>query len=60
MIFVWPVESLRQIQDIPTMYISSTLEALNIEPGNFSDMYGEKKKTNNVQKDKLRKSFFGL
>ena len=59
MIFVWPVESVRQIQDIPTMYISSTLEALNIEPGNFCQMYGEKK-TDNFQKDKLRKSFFSL
>ena len=36
-------------------YISSTLEALNIEPGNFCEMYGEKM-TNHVQKDKLRKS----
>ena len=53
------MESLRQIQDIPTMYISSTLEALNIEPGNFCQMYGEKK-TDNFQKDKLRKSFFSL
>ena len=42
MIFVWPVESFRQVQDISTMYISSTLEALNIELGNFRDMYGKK------------------
>ena len=38
-------------------YISSTLEALNIEPGNFCEMYGEKM-TNHVQKEKLRKSSF--
>ena len=37
------------------VYINSTLEALNIEPGNFCDMYGEKM-TNNIQNDKLRKS----
>ena len=36
-------------------YISNTLEALNIEPGNFCEMYGEKM-TNHVQKDKLRES----
>ena len=36
-------------------YVSRTLEALNIEPGNFCLKYGQKM-TNQVNNDKIRKS----